>query len=133
MLKIELKDHKIWQNFTEILDNLDANVLVTEHLELCDYKVSGYWDEKDEFYEEVTLPRFLSAELISSSIGVTDREGWIQLKFILKADRIAYEDKLSQERAQKIGEVILIYDKDMEFVDENWQIDIDSPFVIVKG
>ncbi|MFB2968576.1 hypothetical protein ACE1CD_06360 [Aerosakkonema sp. BLCC-F183] len=117
-------------NFVE---SSDANALVKEHLELCNYKVSGYWDQKDEFYEEITLPPSLSAELISSSIGVTDREEWIQLKFVLKADRLASEDKLSHGRTEKkIGEVILIYDKNMEFVDENWQIDIDSPFVIVK-
>ncbi|WP_242056899.1 hypothetical protein [Planktothrix sp. FACHB-1355] len=114
------------------MDSTDANALVTEHLELCNYKVSGYWDEKDEFYEEITLPRSLSAEVISSSIGVTDREEWIQLKFVLKADKLASEDKPSHgEVEKKIGEVILIYDKNMEFIDENWQIDIESPFVIV--
>ncbi|MBD2183068.1 hypothetical protein H6S82_10515 [Planktothrix sp. FACHB-1355] len=114
------------------VDSTDANALVTEHLELCNYKVSGYWDEKDEFYEEITLPRSLSAEVISSSIGVTDREEWIQLKFVLKADKLASEDKPSHgEVEKKIGEVILIYDKNMEFIDENWQIDIESPFVIV--
>lgn len=99
--------------------------MITEHLELCDYKVCGYWDENDKFYEEITLPRPLYTELVSSSIGVTYRERWIQLKFVLKADRIA-------SNSQMIGELILIYDENLEFVDENWHIDINSPFVVVK-
>ena len=99
--------------------------MITEHLELCDYKVYGYWDENDKFYEEITLPRPLRTELVSSSIGVTYRERWIHLKFVLKADRIA-------SNSQMIGELILIYDENLEFVDENWHIDINSPFVVVK-
>lgn len=50
---------------------------MTEHLELCDYKICGYWDEQDEFYEEITLPRSLCTELVSSSIGVTGKQRWI--------------------------------------------------------
>ncbi|MBD2774820.1 hypothetical protein [Iningainema tapete] len=109
------------------------NQLVTEHLELCDYKVSGYWNENNEFYEEIILPRSLSAELVSSSIGVTYRKRWIQLKFILQTtERNTNEDKSSNINSQKIGELILIYNENMEFVDENWLLDIDSPFIIAK-
>ncbi len=125
MTKLELRNHQVWQDLNEVLENLDANALVTEHLELCDYKVCGYWDEADEFYEEIPLPRSLSAELISSSIGVTGRKRWIQLKFILKADNFAAEDTPIQNDAQKIGELILIYNENLEFVDENWQIDVN--------
>ncbi len=133
MTRLELKNHQVWQDFTEILDNLDANKLVTEHLEFCDYKVCGYWDENNEFYEEIILPRSLSAELVSSSIGVTYRERWFQLKFVLQTtDRNTAEDKSSNINAQKIGELILIYNENMKFFDENWRIDIDSPFVIAK-
>ena len=68
------------------LKYLNTNSLVTEHLELCDYKICGYWDEQDKFYEEIILPRSLSTELVSSSIGVTGEKRWIQIKFVLKAD-----------------------------------------------
>lgn len=37
MTKLELKNHQVWQDLTEILENIDTNKLVTEHLELCDY------------------------------------------------------------------------------------------------
>lgn len=132
MTKIDLKEHQVWQGLTEIFEDLDTNALVTEHLELCNYKVCGYWDEAEEFYEEITLPRSLSTELVSSSIGVTGRKRWIQLKFVLKAESIAAKEQPSQNNAQIIGELILIYNENLEFVDENWQIDIDSPFVIAN-
>ncbi|MDY7005150.1 MAG: hypothetical protein SWX82_14720 [Cyanobacteriota bacterium] len=119
MTQIELKNHPVWQDLTEVIENLDANSLVREHLELCDYKICGYWDEEDKYYEEIILPRSLSAELVSNSIGVTNKKRWIQLKFILKANNIA---------AQNLGEITIIYDENMQFLDENWQINIDSLF-----
>ncbi|MBR8833608.1 MAG: hypothetical protein DSM106950_06100 [Stigonema ocellatum SAG 48.90 = DSM 106950] len=127
MTRLALKDHQVWQDFSEILNNLDANKLVTEHLEFCEYKVCGYWDENNKFYEEIILPPSLSTELVSSSIGVTYRERWIQLKFLLQtADRNTAEDKSSHMNAQKIGELSLIYNENLEFVDENWLLDIKS-------
>ena len=129
MTIIELKNHPVWQDLTEVLENLDANSLVAEHLELCDYKVCGYWDEQDEFYEEIILPRSLSADLVSSSIGVTGRKRWIQLKFVLQADRVNSEDSSHPNSRENLGELTIIYDENLQFVDENWQINIDSPFI----
>lgn len=126
MTNLELKNHPVWQDLTEILENIDANKLVTEHLELCDYKISGYWDENDEFYEEVLLPRSLTAKLISSSIGMTGRKRWIQMKFFLEVNQINFEVQYIANNSLKIGELILIYDENLEFVDENWQININE-------
>ncbi len=129
MTIIELKNHPVWQDLTEVLENLDANSLVAEHLELCDYKVCGYWDEQDEFYEEIILPCSLSADLVSSSIGVTGGKRWIQLKFFLQADRVNAEDSSHSNNRENLGELTIIYDEDLQFVDENWQINIDSPLI----
>lgn len=126
MTNLELKNHPVWQDLTEVLENIDANKLVTEHLELCDYKISGYWDENDEFYEEVLLPRSLTAKLISSSIGMTGRKRWIQMKFFLEVNQINFEVQYIANNSRKIGELILIYDENLEFVDENWQININE-------
>lgn len=130
MTKIELKNHPVWQDLTEVLENLNTNSLVTEHLELCDYKVCGYWDEQDKFYEEITLPRSLSAELVSSSIGVTGEKRWIQVKFVLQADRRDAQDLSNPNNKQNLGELTIIYDENMQFIDENWQINIDSSLII---
>lgn len=131
MTKLQLKNHPVWQDLTEVLENLDAKSLVAEHLELCDYKVCGYWDEKDKFYEEIILPRSLSAELVSSSIGVTGKKRWIQLKFVLQAARMNPQDLSDSNNIQNIAELTIIYNENLQFVDENWQINIDSPLLLV--
>ena len=131
MTKLELRNHPVWQDLTEVLENLDANALVTEHLELCDYKICGYWDEQDKFYEEITLSRSPSAELVSSSIGIAGKKRWIKLKFVLKADSIAAEDLSNCNYTQNLGELTIIYDENMQFVDENWQINMDSNFLTI--
>ncbi|NES63954.1 MAG: hypothetical protein F6K24_01010, partial [Okeania sp. SIO2D1] len=118
-IQIELKNHPVWQDLTEVIEKLDANSLVTEHLELCDYKICGYWDEEDKYSEEIILPHSLPAELVSNSIGVTNKKRWIKLKFVLNANNIA---------TQYLGELTIIYDKNMQFLDANWQINIDSIF-----
>ncbi len=102
---------------------------MTEHLELCDYKICGYWDEKDEFYEEITLPRSLSTELVNSSIGVTGKKRWIKLKFALKAERSAAEDSLNDNATKDFGELTIVYDENLQFMDENWQLNMDYPLI----
>ena len=117
MTFVELKNHQVWHDFTEVLENINANSLVKEHLDLCDRKVRGYWDESDNYYEEITLPRNLEAELISSSIGINRNQRFIQLKFILK--------NRTNNNQLIIGELSLIYDENMEFINENWSLDTD--------
>lgn len=131
MTKLQLKNHQVWHDLTEILENIDKNLLVKEHLDLCDYKICGYWDENDTYYEEVILPRTLESELASSSIGITHKERFLQFKFVLKASAVDANDKLSNN-VHNIGELLLIYNENMEFVDENWLLDIDSPLLSVK-
>ncbi|GAA6621739.1 hypothetical protein [Scytonema sp. NUACC26] len=132
MSNIELKNHPVWHDLTEILQNIDVNILVKQHISLCDYKVCGYWDEQDKYYEEISLPRTLEAELTSSSIGVTRNKRFLQLKFILTAYRNGVEDNLSHNNGLRIGSLELVYDENLEFIDENWQLDIDSPFLDIK-
>lgn len=131
MTRLELKNHQVWRDFTEILENLDANILVQEHLEQSDYKVCGYWDEQDEYYETITLPRPLKTELVSSSIGVSNTERFLQLKFSLIGDS-ADATQAPNYHTQKIGELVLVYDENLEFIDENWLLDVDSPMLEIS-
>ncbi|NJL91414.1 MAG: hypothetical protein HC916_17730 [Coleofasciculaceae cyanobacterium SM2_1_6] len=94
----------------------------TEHLELRNYKISGYWDEQDKFHEEIILPRSLSAELVNSSLGIADKKRWIQLKFILKAEAIATGNLPSNNYLDQLGELTITYDEDLQFIDEHWYI-----------
>ncbi|MDY7005156.1 MAG: hypothetical protein SWX82_14750 [Cyanobacteriota bacterium] len=63
------------------------------------------------------MPHSLSAELVSNLIGISNKKRWIKLNFVLKVNNIA---------AQNLGELTIIYDENRQFVDENWQINIDS-------
>ncbi len=124
MTQLELKNHQVWRDLTNILENLDSNALVKEHLEVCNYQVHGYWDEEDTYYEEIILPHNLEVELTSSSIGFTGKERFLQLKFILNVPVDALF-KLNHQ-PHKIGEVVLIYNENLEFLDERWVLDVDS-------
>lgn len=131
-MMLELKNHKIWQDIREILDKIDVNALVAEHLEACDYQICGYWDENDQFYEEIILPRSLLSKLASSSMGITDNQRWIKLNFVLQADNINSENQFNDFLEMNIGSLPLIYDDQFQFVDEVWQINTNSSLVITK-
>ncbi|HLP91673.1 MAG TPA: hypothetical protein VK184_24190 [Nostocaceae cyanobacterium] len=115
MVKLELKNHQVWQDFTEIVKQLDIDTLIKEHLDLCNYQVCGYWDEQDKYYQTINLPRSLEIELISSFIGFEHQKRFLQLKFNLK----------NLADFTKIGELLLIYDENLQFIDENWILDSD--------
>ncbi|KAF3884133.1 MULTISPECIES: hypothetical protein [Nostocales] len=132
MNNIKLKNHPVLHDLTDLLQNIDANTLVKEHLSLCNYKVCGYWDEQDKYYEEITLPPTIDAELTSSSIGVTHNKRFLQLQFILTALKNGVEGNSSPNNKLHIGELGLIYDENLEFIDENWQLYVDSPFLDIK-
>ena len=122
MTQLELKAHPVWQDLTSIVENIDSDALVREHLEECGYKIYGYWDEQDTYYEEISLPHTLKVDLISSLIGFDRKERFLQLKFSLNVgiDQITLQ-------SHKIGELILVYDENMKFIDESWILDVDSP------
>jgi hypothetical protein len=120
-----LKNHPVWQNLSAVVNGLEANSLALEHLELCDYTVSGYWDETDRFYEEIILPRSLSPQLVSSGVIFNGGKRRIQLKFTLNIATVTH--------LISIAELMLVYDENLEFIDENWQIDLNSEWIKVQG
>jgi hypothetical protein len=130
MTQPKLQNHQVWQDLTKILANIDSNALIREHLDACEYKVCGYWDEQDTYYEEIILPSTLESKLVSSSIGFTGKERFLQLKFLLNAP-VDASDKLSR-KTEKIGEMVLIYNSNLEFLDENWVLDVGSPLLELK-
>jgi hypothetical protein len=117
MTTLKLKNHQIWQDLTEILENLDPNSLVQKHLQQCCYTINGYWDEQDEYYDSISLPHTIEAELVSSFVGVTEDKHFLKLQFSI------------MNFLENIGELVLIYNENLELVDENWLLDIDSPLL----
>jgi hypothetical protein len=66
---------------------------------------------------------------VESSISVTHAERSLQLKFALKVN---CEHELNSYVSETIGELGLIYNEYLEVVDENWVLEVMSPFLKVK-
>jgi len=139
MNAVTLTNHKIWDELAKILAPIDINHLATQHLESCNYKIRGYWDSNNKFYEEIAFIHPICAELIGRSLGTNiinnhPTSHWIKLKFLLKADLSASENNLvSDDGDEEIGELTLILDTNQKVIDENWLIDVESPFVVTKS
>ncbi|MFB2923050.1 hypothetical protein [Aerosakkonema funiforme] len=132
-----IKTEQIWHDLDEILADLNVKNLAKQHLESCNFKLRGYWDSKNEYYEEIIFVSPILAKLSSSSIGTTYTENsssrWVKLRFLLKIDSSADGDNgVSDDEDDEIGDLILVLDENLQIVDENWIIDVESPFVIAK-
>lgn len=136
-MSVNLKSQKIWEDLDKILADLDLKNLVKRHLESCNFKLRGYWDNKDKYYEEIIFVSPILAKLSSSSIGTTYTENsssrWVKLRFLLKTDKSAEGDNgFSDDEDDEIGDLILVLDENLQIVDENWIVDVESPFVVAK-
>lgn len=135
---VTVTNHKIWDELAKLLALLALNRLIEKHLESCNYKIRGYWDN-NKFYEEIAFIHPICAELIGRSIGTNiinnhPTSDWIKLKFLLKADLSASKSNLvSDDDDEEIGELTLILDTNQTVIDENWLIDVESPFVVAKS
>ena len=125
-----------WDELVKILELIHISLLATQHLESCNYKIRGYWDSNNKLYEEIAFIHPIGAELIGRSLGTNiinnhPSSHWIKLKFLLKADLAASENNLvSDDGDDEIGELTLILDTNLKIIDENWSLDLESPFVV---
>jgi hypothetical protein len=116
MNSVTLTTYQIWEEIAKILAPIDINRLATQHLESCNYKIRGYWDSNNKFYEEIAFIHLICAESIGRSIGTNilnnhPTSHWIKLKFLLKADLSDSENNLaSDDGDDAIGELTLILD-----------------------
>ncbi len=128
------KDDPIWVDFAQALQQIDPKQIAIQHLQVCNDQINGYWDE-DEFYQVITFNRKLQPELLSSALGIspTSQENarWLTLKFALRInpDWQGLPDLLSDQKQETLGELTLILDENLTIVDENWLIDLNSPYV----
>ncbi len=129
-----LKEHPIWHNITRTLEQINPNQIANHHLQVCQAEINGYWDESDQFYETIRFTQLPAPELISISLGLTPKEtgntNWLQLKYSLTIPSSANSVALHSSSTTTIGELSLILDDRLEVIDENWFIDIRSPYVL---
>jgi hypothetical protein len=121
-VKTTLKAHPIWQTLSQTLSQIDPNQIAYQHLQDCQAEIHGYWDENDQLYETIRFKQLPTPQLISSSLGVTpnqpDTAHWLQLRYAL-----------TMPPSSTVGELLLILDDNLEVIDENWMIDVHSPYV----
>lgn len=126
-----VSENAIWNNLSQLINEIDCCEIARKHLERCQRKISGYWDSQNNFYEEIYFVSFPAIELISSAIGINKIEEqhlrWLKLKFLLKVDNSHDRQIINDE---DIGELTLILDANLKIVDENWSVDLESPFVV---
>ncbi len=117
------KAHPIWQNLAQALAQIDPNQIAIQHLQDCQSEIHGYWDEADQPYETIRFKQPPTPQLISSSLGVTPNPAgdshWLQLRYMLTIPP-----------STTVGELSLILDDSLEVTDENWLIDVQSPYII---
>lgn len=123
--------HPIWDNLSNLLAEIDCCEIARNHLESCSQKISGYWDSRNNFYEEIRFIKLPKIELISSAIGINKVEEqnlrWIKLELLLKIENDNNEFVVDDG---EIGELTLILDANLKVIDENWSVDVESPFVV---
>ena len=121
---ITLKAHSVWNNVSQALEQVDPYEIARSHLAACNFEIQGYWDEDDRPYERIGFTTVPQLELMSSSLGMMSRSAsrWLQLKYELTI--------ADSGMKQSIGELLLVLNEDLEVVDENWLIDLRSPYVV---
>jgi hypothetical protein len=119
-----LKAHPIWQNVTQTVAAIDPSAIAHHHLQTCQSQINGYWDEDDRFHDTIRFTHTLIPTILSSSLGITpDRSGdtpWLKFSYALTVS----------DSENSIGELNLILNDSLEIIDENWLIDIHSPYVV---
>lgn len=129
-----LKEHPIWHSVTQTLEQLNPNQIAKDHLQACQDEINGYWDEDDQFYKTIRFTQRPTPKLISRSLGLTSQEvgnvNWLQLKYSLIIPLATDSSTLQPSSEVTVGELSLILDDNLEVIDENWLIDINSPYVL---
>jgi hypothetical protein len=130
-MMLTLENHPIWETLTQALTQFDANQIAIQHLQFCNAQINGYWDD-DEFYELVSFTQLPSPELSSISLGISPEDvevpHWLHLKFTLKPHPSTQLNS-NEARQPDLGELILILDDALNVVDENWLLNLHSPYV----
>ena len=109
---------------TQTVAAIDPSTIAHHHIQACQSQIRGYWDEDDQFHDTIRFTQPIIPELVSSSLGITpDLSGdtpWLKFRYMLTVS----------DCTTSIGELNLILNDSLEVIDENWLIDLHSPYVL---
>lgn len=135
-----LLQNPLWNELDKLVTQIDAEALARQHLLECQHKIRGYW-HGDERYDEIEFISPPQPELVSISVRTTvdqkRKSRSLNMTFSLKGNKTDQLDELDisvddDEDDDEFGELSLVVNENLDFVDENWFIDVDSPFVVAK-
>jgi hypothetical protein len=140
-VSVTLEKHPVWDELAKLVTQIDAESLARQHLAKGPNKLRGYWDG-DEHYEEIMFTSPLRSEFVSLSLQ-TPTNGHqasrhLTMTFLLKGDTVApklahhLEGSISDDDDDEVGELVLTFNQNMSLVDENWLLDIDSPYICAR-
>ena len=134
-MPVNLQNDPIWKQLDNLSRRVNPETLALAHIEECENKIRGYW-HGSEHYEEIYFTSPLRAELESISVknrrSVPHHVHSVKMSFLLFGQSVSSHAMLNDDDDDEIGELTLVFNSKMEFIDENWIIDVDSPFIIAK-
>lgn len=147
-MPVNLQNDPIWNQLDGLSRRIGPETLALAHIEewspkltLARNKIRGYW-HGNEHYEEIFFTSPLRAELESISVksrrSVPQDVRSVKMSFLLfggpiVSESISVDDDYDEDDDDdEVGELTLVFNSKMEFVDENWIIDVESPFVVAK-
>ena len=134
-MPVNLQNDPIWNQLDDLSKRVNPETLALAHIEECENKIRGYW-HGSEHYEEIYFTSPLRAELESISVknrrSIPNHVHSVKMSFLLFGQSVPSHSMLDDDDDDEIGELTLVFNSKMEFIDENWIIDVDSPFIIAK-
>jgi hypothetical protein len=100
----------MWIELENLLQTPDFVSLAENHLQASNYTVKGYYDLHDNYYKSIEIPQ---CTLMFRGVKISYKNIYHRLlQYSLYVDTTI------------IGELTLVYDKQGNFIDENWELDI---------
>ena len=134
-MPVNLQNDPIWNQLDDLSRRVNPETLALAHIEECENKIRGYW-HGSEHYEEIYFTSPLRAELESISVkkrkSVPHNFRSVKMNFLLFGQPVPSQSQLTDEDDDEIGELTLVFNDQMEFIDENWIIDVESPLIVAK-
>ena len=134
-MPVNLQNDPIWNQLDDLSRRVNPETLALAHIEECENKIRGYW-HGSEHYDEIHFTSPLRAELESISVknrrSVPQHFRSVRMSFLLFGQPLPSQSQLTDEDDDEIGELTLVFNEKMEFIDENWILDVESPFIIAK-
>lgn len=137
---MKIQETVISKEVFEFLNQIDTKTLIKEYLRETQFKINGYRDH-DVIYEEISFDRRINPNNIDITIcdqslkfSICDDEN--QIRLYVTANLLVSSSSIGSNIDDiddiELAELSLIFNDKGEFIDENWLINTDSPFVKKK-